>query len=75
MSTARVPPARLRRLAAEIHKLGPFALFCALREIHEGADLHDVLERFAAVAPLAGFVHALGGAEMPGPRIIKGGRS
>jgi hypothetical protein len=74
MNTGRIPPARLRHLAARIHTLGPWPLFCLLRELSEGADLPDVLERYATLHPLRDFIREFGGHEMPQPRIIEGGR-
>jgi hypothetical protein len=47
---------RLRRLAAEIHALGPRPLFELLQELNTGAELASTLERYARLAPLAGFI-------------------
>jgi len=59
--------ARLRYLAAKIHQLGPRALFQLLSELADGADLLSVLERYARIAPLAGFISCLGGDRLPPP--------
>ena len=72
--TTSLPPARLRQLAERVHALGPWPLFCALRELDDGGDLHRVLENYAAMHSLRHFIRELGGAEMPPPRVIKGSR-
>ncbi len=74
-SRVKSPPARLRRLAERIHALGPWPLFCLLRELDEGGDLHRVLEGYARIYPLRHFIAALDGNRMPPPRVIRGGRS
>jgi hypothetical protein len=58
-----VPDARLRRLAALIHNLGPRALWELLRELVAGRDLVERLERYAAIDP--DILEALGGARFP----------
>jgi hypothetical protein len=72
---ACVDPARLRRLAAEIHTLGERALYELFRELAAGADLVERLERYAALSPLVSFIRQLDGDQLHGPRVIRGGRS
>jgi hypothetical protein len=64
-------PERLRYLAGCVHSLGPRALFEFLREIESGADLHERLERYCGLRPLAGFMAANGGRELPPTRLIR----
>jgi hypothetical protein len=64
---------RLRHLTGKIHKLGPRPLFELLRELALGADLMFVLERYARIAPLAGFITQLNGDRLPPPARIVGG--
>lgn len=65
-----LPPARLRYLARRIHQLGPRPLYHLLDELQNGAPLHERLERYASLAPLAPFIAALGGADLPALRSI-----
>jgi hypothetical protein len=53
--------ARLRRqrLVEHLHRLGPAPLGHFLREVENGASIHDHLERYARIDPA--FVRALGG--------------
>jgi hypothetical protein len=60
-----IPLTRLRYLAGQIHGLGPPPLFELLRELAAGAELSDALERYARIAPLAGFITALDGDRLP----------
>jgi hypothetical protein len=55
-SRNEIPIARLQYLASRIHKLGPRPFFELLRELASGADLPSVLERYARIEPLAGFI-------------------
>ena len=48
-----VRDARLRRLARQVHGLGERPLFELFRELDDGAELWDALERYARVEPLA----------------------
>jgi hypothetical protein len=68
--------ARLRLLAGRIHRLGPRPLYELLRELDAGAELGPRLEAYARLAPLADFIHAFGGDQLPAPRLIsvRGGR-
>jgi hypothetical protein len=66
--------ARLRYLAAQIHKLGPRPFFELLREIRAGADVLRTLENYARLAPLAGFIASLNGDRLPPPGRLVGGR-
>jgi hypothetical protein len=66
--------ARLRLLARRIHGLGPRPLYELLRELDAGAELGPRLEAYARLAPLADFIRAHGGDQLPVPRIIAGGR-
>jgi hypothetical protein len=68
------PPARLRRLAAVLHSLGPRPLYEFLLEVAGGADPWERLERYAKLAPLAGFIAANDGDRLPPPRIVGGRR-
>jgi hypothetical protein len=72
-SRNEIPIARLQYLASRIHKLGPRPLFELLRELALGADLMFVLERYARIAPLAGFITQLNGDRLPPPARIVGG--
>ena len=68
-------PARLQRLAAQIHSLGPRPFYELLRELDEGAELHPTLERYARLAPLAEFIASHGGDQFPPAlRVVEGGR-
>jgi hypothetical protein len=68
--TGKLPRARLRHLAGRIHRLGPRALYELLAELQDGAPLRERLERYAGLAPLAPFIAALGGADLPTLRSI-----
>jgi hypothetical protein len=68
-----IPIVRLRFLASKIHRLGPRPLFEFLRELAAGADLIDTLERYARLAPLAGFIEDLNGDRLPPPARLVGG--
>jgi hypothetical protein len=57
-------------LARQIHALGERPLFELFRELKRGADLHDTLERYARLSPLAEFIAALGGDRLAKPRIV-----
>ncbi len=72
----RIPRERLLYLAGRLHSLGPRPLFEFLREIEAGAPLHERLERYAALEPLADFIQSLGGDRLPPPaRLIRGRRA
>jgi hypothetical protein len=61
-------------LAAELYRLGERPLYEFLREIADGGDLWQCLERYAALAPLAGFIAAHDGDRLPPLRIVGGQR-
>jgi hypothetical protein len=73
-SRNEIPIARLRYLASTIHRLGPRSFFELLRELADGADLFDALERYARLAPLAGFIAGLNGDQLPPRARLVGGR-
>jgi hypothetical protein len=62
-SASTVPDARLRRLAALVHQLGPRPLFELLRELVAGADPLARVERYAELD--ADIIEALGGDRFP----------
>jgi hypothetical protein len=66
--------ARLQYLANRIHKLGPRPFYQLLCELADGADLSATLERYAQIAPLAGFIASLNGDRLPPPARLVGGR-
>jgi hypothetical protein len=68
------PPARLRRLAAALHSLGPRPLYEYLAEVADGADPWERLERYADLAPLASFIVVHDGDQLLPLRIIGGRR-
>jgi hypothetical protein len=70
----RLPPERLRHLARQIHLLGERPLFELLSELQAGAPFAERVERYADLAPLAGFIEALGGRDLPTLRDIGGGQ-
>ena len=70
-----VPRERLARLARKIHRLGERPLFELFRELATGANLHECLERYAALAPLTGLIQSLSGDRLPRPRVIRGRRA
>jgi hypothetical protein len=70
-----IEPARLRLLAGRIHRLGPYPLYHLLRELADGAPLGPCLKAYAALAPLASFIEAHGGRELPPPVRLVGGAS
>jgi hypothetical protein len=45
-----------------------------LRELASGADLSSVLERYARIELLAGFIAQLNGDQLPPPARLVGGR-
>jgi hypothetical protein len=65
---------RLQRLAAQIHTLGPRPLFELLLELDAGAELRPTLERYARLAPLAGFIAANHGDRLASALRAVGGR-
>jgi hypothetical protein len=73
-SRSEIPIARLQYLANRIHKLGPRPFFELLRELISGGDLMFVLERYARIEPLAGFITHLNGDRLPPPARLVGGR-
>jgi hypothetical protein len=60
-------------LARRIHLYGERCLVELFIELDADANLHSALERYARIAPLAGFVRALGGDRLAGPRAVSGG--
>jgi hypothetical protein len=70
-----IPPARLRHLARRVHSLGPRPLYELLLEVQGGAPLNERLEAYAAIAPFAPLITALGDAELPALRPIGEGRA
>jgi hypothetical protein len=73
-SRNEIPIARLQYLANRIHKLGPSPFYQLLCELASGADLTFVLERYARIEPLAGFITHLNGDRLPPPARLVGGR-
>jgi hypothetical protein len=73
-SRNEIPIARLQYLVSRIHKLGPRPPFELLCELDSGADLPSVLERYARIEHLAGFITQLNGDRLPPPARIVGGR-
>jgi hypothetical protein len=73
MQRAPKPPAiataRMRRLAQQIHTLGPRPLYEPLKELQAGAPLEERLERYAALSEMAPFIRALGGDRLPVARL------
>jgi hypothetical protein len=69
-----IPIARLQYLANRIHKLGPRPFYQLLCELADGAELATVLERYARLAPLAGFIASLNGDRLSSPVRLVGGR-
>ena len=69
-----IPVARLKRLTAAVHRLGPRPLFELLREVGAGSDLLSTLERYARLEPLTDFISHLGGDQLPPPARLVGGR-
>jgi hypothetical protein len=68
----RVPRERLACLTRAIHRLGERALLELFAELAAGAELHPVLERYARLEPLAGFIKALNGDRLPPPtRLVR----
>jgi hypothetical protein len=53
-----VPAARLRRLANQVHGLGPLSLEYLFDELLAGADPLERIEAFARLSPLADFIQA-----------------
>jgi hypothetical protein len=62
MSTAdrHIPAVRVRRLANQVHGLGPLSLEYLFDEIIAGADPLERIEAFARLSRLAGFIQAIG---------------
>ena len=67
-------PVRLRLLAKRLHSLGERPLYEWLVEIANGANPWLRLERYAKIAPLAGFIAANEGDRLPPAARIVGGR-
>jgi hypothetical protein len=61
---------RLQYLARRLHALGERPLFEFLTELERGADLHNALERYACLAPLAEFIASSGGDRLISARAI-----
>jgi hypothetical protein len=75
--TRPIPPAlarlRRQRLVEHLHRLGPAPLGHFLREVENGANIPDHLERYSRIDP--DFVRALGGDRYaPLLHAINGGR-
>jgi hypothetical protein len=70
----KIHAVRLRRLAAQIHRLGPRPLFELFREIDAGSDLPQALERYAKLEPLTDLITLLGGDQLPPSVRAVGGR-
>jgi hypothetical protein len=64
------PPVRLRHLAKNIHLLGEQPLFELFRELEQGEDLYDALERYAALSYLAEFIALNDGDRFPQLEIV-----
>jgi hypothetical protein len=75
MTVAAPPPERIHYLARRLHSLGVRPIYELLLELRDGADLWIRLERYAGLAPLAGFIASQGGDHLPPPRALKGGRN
>lgn len=71
---ADISSVRLKYLASRIHELGPRPLYELLSELSDGADLGTVLERYASLAPLAGFIAQHGGDRLSPPARLVGGQ-
>ena len=69
-----IPVERIHYLAQRIHSLGERPLAELIIELAAGGSLHGVLERYAQLAPLADFIRAFGGEQLPGPRVVSGER-
>ena len=69
-----VPAPRLQHLVRQIHALGERPLYELFLELERGADLHNTLERYARLSPLAEFIAALGGDRFAKPFVVRGGR-
>jgi hypothetical protein len=54
---------RRQRLVEHLHRLGPAPLGYFLREVENGASIHEHLERYAKIDPE--FVRACGGDRHP----------
>lgn len=67
-----LPRERLACLARKIHGLGERPLYELFCELDAGANLHERLERYAALEPLGGFIAVLDGARLPPARLVKG---
>jgi hypothetical protein len=72
--TATVAGGRLRLLARRVHALGPRPLYQMFRELAGGADFSNTAERYAALAPLADFIAANSGDQLPPVARLVGGR-
>jgi hypothetical protein len=66
----RLPDARLRFLAVQLHGLGPRPLYEYLREVLDGADPAVRLERYAALTRHRQFIAAHGGDCFAKPRVV-----
>jgi hypothetical protein len=66
-----IPIPRIHYLARCIHSLGERPLAELFTELAAGRGLHDVLERYARLAPVADFIRALGGDRLLGPRAVR----
>jgi len=69
-----IPVPRIQYLARRVHLLGERCLAELFIELDASANLHSALERYTRIAPLAGFIRALGGDRLAAPRAVSGGR-
>jgi hypothetical protein len=69
-----IPRVRLTYLAGCLHSLGPRPLLEFLIELDAGANLHERLERYAALERYGHFIKQHGGDRLPSPQIVAGGR-
>jgi hypothetical protein len=68
-----ISPARLRLLTRQIYRLGERPLYELFRELDAGAPLQPRLEAYARLEPLADFIAALDGDQLPPPaRLVRG---
>lgn len=63
------PDVRLRHLAGRLYSLGPRATYELLRELRDGADLRQRLERYAELDPE--IVAVVGGSDLPKMRAVR----
>ena len=68
----RIPRQRLALLTRRVYALGERPLLELFVELEAGADLHERLERYAALP--ADFIKQLGGDRLPIARVVKPSR-